>query len=196
MAIPDADGCLQNWKLGVAVLGLFTCTLAQIASSSVAFNLPLTYPRRGWSIISAAGKIGPSNSIRRIENIEDPLLTITTFNVLAPIFKRVGMDDRRESEFRDAYLKRNAAILEHLKVCMIFEQVQDTSTVQAHSTQSQHASLSSNAWSPVCVTYPRLIKLNLLVTTIVVECHPCGHGLLIQQWIVHELFEGRAALTL
>lgn len=41
-------------------------------------------------------------------------LSITTFNVLAPIFKRVGTG--RESEFREAYLERHAAIIEHLKV--------------------------------------------------------------------------------
>ena len=45
---------------------------------------------------------------------DDPLLSITTFNVLAPIFKRVGSG--RESDFRGAYLQRNADILEHLKV--------------------------------------------------------------------------------
>lgn len=45
---------------------------------------------------------------------DQPLLSITTFNVLAPIFKRVGSG--RESEFRDTYLERHTAILEHLKV--------------------------------------------------------------------------------
>lgn len=45
---------------------------------------------------------------------DHPVLSITTFNVLAPIFKRVGSG--RESEFRDTYIKRHTAILEHLKV--------------------------------------------------------------------------------
>lgn len=44
----------------------------------------------------------------------DAVLSITTFNVLAPIFKRVG--NGRESEFREAYLERHEAIIEHLKV--------------------------------------------------------------------------------
>lgn len=43
-----------------------------------------------------------------------PVLSITTFNVLAPIFKRVGT--RRESEFRETYLERHRAILAHLNV--------------------------------------------------------------------------------
>lgn len=45
---------------------------------------------------------------------DHPLLSITTFNVLAPIFKRVGSG--RESDFREAYLQRHADILDHLKV--------------------------------------------------------------------------------
>lgn len=43
-----------------------------------------------------------------------PLLSITTFNVLAPIFKRVGPS--RESNFQDSYLERNLRILRHLNV--------------------------------------------------------------------------------
>ncbi|CAN0076421.1 unnamed protein product, partial [Ectocarpus sp. 4 AP-2014] len=43
----------------------------------------------------------------------DETLSITTFNVLAPIFKRVGSG--RESEFRETYLERHKAILEHIK---------------------------------------------------------------------------------
>eukprot|EP00903_Cladosiphon_okamuranus_P017828 g16407.t1 len=43
----------------------------------------------------------------------DGILSITTFNVLAPIFKRVGTG--RESEFREAYLARHASIISHLK---------------------------------------------------------------------------------
>lgn len=46
-----------------------------------------------------------------------PLLSITTFNVLAPIFKRVGPS--RESNFRDSYLERNLRILRHLNVRQI-----------------------------------------------------------------------------
>lgn len=46
-----------------------------------------------------------------------PLLSITTFNVLAPIFKRVGPS--RESYFRDSYLERNLRILRHLNVRQI-----------------------------------------------------------------------------
>lgn len=45
---------------------------------------------------------------------DHPVLSITTFNVLAPIFKRVGSG--RESDFRGAYLQRHTDILEHLKV--------------------------------------------------------------------------------
>lgn len=45
---------------------------------------------------------------------DETVLSITTFNVLAPIFKRVGTG--RESEFREAYLSRHAAIIQHLKV--------------------------------------------------------------------------------
>lgn len=44
----------------------------------------------------------------------DETLSITTFNVLAPIFKRVGSG--RESEFRETYLERHKAILKHIKV--------------------------------------------------------------------------------
>lgn len=47
-------------------------------------------------------------------------ISITTFNVLAPIFKRVGAG-RRESEDRAAYVARHSAILEHLKVCMMMD---------------------------------------------------------------------------
>ncbi|CAN0180600.1 unnamed protein product, partial [Ectocarpus fasciculatus] len=43
----------------------------------------------------------------------DETLSITTFNVLAPIFKRVGSG--RESEFRETYLERHKVILEHIK---------------------------------------------------------------------------------
>ncbi|CAM9860522.1 unnamed protein product, partial [Ectocarpus sp. 8 AP-2014] len=43
----------------------------------------------------------------------DETLSITTFNVLAPIFKRVG--NGRESEFRATYLERHKAILKHIK---------------------------------------------------------------------------------
>ncbi|CAN0039747.1 unnamed protein product, partial [Hapterophycus canaliculatus] len=43
-------------------------------------------------------------------------LSITTFNVLAPIFKRIGQTGQRESEFKERYLERNSAVLEHLKV--------------------------------------------------------------------------------
>ncbi|CAM9474799.1 unnamed protein product, partial [Ectocarpus sp. 13 AM-2016] len=43
----------------------------------------------------------------------DETLSITTFNVLAPIFKRVGSG--RESEFRETYLERHKAILKHIK---------------------------------------------------------------------------------
>lgn len=43
-------------------------------------------------------------------------LSITTFNVLAPIFKRVGSGDSRESQDRNAYLERHGSILQHLKV--------------------------------------------------------------------------------
>ena len=46
---------------------------------------------------------------------DHPVISITTFNVLAPIFKRVGSG--RESDFREAYLQRHADILDHLKVC-------------------------------------------------------------------------------
>lgn len=47
--------------------------------------------------------------------LDHPVLSITTFNVLAPIFKRVGSG--RESDFRETYLQRHADILDHLKVC-------------------------------------------------------------------------------
>lgn len=48
-------------------------------------------------------------------------LSITTFNVLAPIFKRVGSGDDRESQDRNAYLERHGSILRHLKVqCRFF----------------------------------------------------------------------------
>lgn len=49
--------------------------------------------------------------------LDHPVLSITTFNVLAPIFKRVGSG--RESDFRETYLQRHADILDHLKVCML-----------------------------------------------------------------------------
>lgn len=71
------------------------------------------------SCSSGNAVVGPldfssSRKVRVGTNTEVANLSITTFNVLAPIFKRVGSG--RESEFRGAYLERHAAILEHLKV--------------------------------------------------------------------------------
>lgn len=62
-----------------------------------------------------SGGCGDADVGRQRNEGREPGLSITTFNVLAPIFKRVGAG--RESEFRGAYLDRHSAILEHLKVC-------------------------------------------------------------------------------
>lgn len=61
-----------------------------------------------------SGGCGGADGGRQRKDGREPDLSITTFNVLAPIFKRVGAG--RESEFRDSYLERHSAILEHLKV--------------------------------------------------------------------------------
>ncbi|CAN0510092.1 unnamed protein product, partial [Scytosiphon promiscuus] len=49
--------------------------------------------------------------------LDHAVISITTFNVVEPIFKRVGSG--RESDFRETYLQRHADILDHLKVCML-----------------------------------------------------------------------------
>lgn len=67
------------------------------------------------SSFGGSGGCGDADVGRQRNQGREPGLSITTFNVLAPIFKRVGAG--RESEFRDSYLDRHSAILEHLKVC-------------------------------------------------------------------------------
>lgn len=67
------------------------------------------YTRESQTVLRCGG----DNLTAQSGNPSSPL-SITTFNVLAPIFKRVG--NGRESEFRDTYLQRHADILNHLKV--------------------------------------------------------------------------------
>ena len=44
----------------------------------------------------------------------DPYLSLTTLNVLAPIYKRIDSDGTRESEFADRFMARNQRILDLL----------------------------------------------------------------------------------
>ena len=63
-----------------------------------------------------------------------PLLSVTTFNVLAPIFKRVSSG--RESDSRDSYLERNVRILRHLNVRSTSESKRYYSRCQRHIIKS------------------------------------------------------------
>lgn len=56
----------------------------------------------------------PSSSSREAQSTEDLLLSCTTFNVLAPIYKRLGKEEVRESSFREEWLPRNKKILRTL----------------------------------------------------------------------------------
>lgn len=98
-------------------MGVFVCILIQLLHpwQTVSFMVP--------TIPSQRGRLRRSNTIRaaQLSNTGDqsmgpvdPTLSVTTFNVLAPIFKRMG--PQRESDFRDIYLERHAAIIQHLKV--------------------------------------------------------------------------------
>lgn len=107
----------------VATLGLFTCMLAHILASSQAFHLSAPFDSATWRgrarprVLRAVEQQRPHNGVGidgGMGGQRDPELSITTFNVLAPIFKRVGSG--RESDFRDAYLERHSTILDHLKV--------------------------------------------------------------------------------
>ncbi|XP_031498680.1 uncharacterized calcium-binding protein At1g02270 [Nymphaea colorata] len=44
----------------------------------------------------------------------EPSVSCTTFNILAPIYKRLGSETCRESEFRDYWFTRNQSILDRL----------------------------------------------------------------------------------
>lgn len=56
----------------------------------------------------------PSSSSGQGQSTEDLLLSCTTFNVLAPIYKRLGKEEVRESSFREEWLPRNQKILSTL----------------------------------------------------------------------------------
>ncbi|KAI5075199.1 hypothetical protein GOP47_0009275 [Adiantum capillus-veneris] len=46
--------------------------------------------------------------------LPEACVSITTFNILAPIYKRIGNEDCRESQYHDAWFKRNAEIINML----------------------------------------------------------------------------------
>lgn len=49
-----------------------------------------------------------------LSSAADTVVSCTTFNILAPIYKRIGSEARRESQFRESWLRRNKSILEML----------------------------------------------------------------------------------
>ncbi|CAN6466182.1 unnamed protein product [Victoria cruziana] len=49
-----------------------------------------------------------------IYDSSEPSVSCTTFNILAPIYKRLGSESCRESEFRDYWFTRNQCILDRL----------------------------------------------------------------------------------
>ncbi|KAJ7517228.1 hypothetical protein O6H91_21G015000 [Diphasiastrum complanatum] len=53
-------------------------------------------------------------SISTVSASTDICVSCTTFNILAPIYKRMNGEDCRESQFRDFWLSRNERILEML----------------------------------------------------------------------------------
>ncbi|XP_015878735.1 uncharacterized calcium-binding protein At1g02270 isoform X1 [Ziziphus jujuba] len=66
------------------------------------------------SRISRIGSYAISSSIR--DHHQQPCITCTTFNILAPIYKRINLEDPscRESDYRAYWLTRNQRILDWL----------------------------------------------------------------------------------
>ncbi|CAL0319585.1 unnamed protein product [Lupinus luteus] len=64
--------------------------------------------------ISRIGSVAIASSIK--ENQQQPCITCTTFNILAPIYKRIDHEDPscRESDYRAFWLARNHTILDWL----------------------------------------------------------------------------------
>ncbi|XP_031253552.1 uncharacterized calcium-binding protein At1g02270 isoform X1 [Pistacia vera] len=66
--------------------------------------------------ISRIGSYAIASSIRDHHQHQQPCITCTTFNILAPIYKRLSNEDQscRESDYRDYWLARNQRILDWL----------------------------------------------------------------------------------
>ncbi|KAK4570974.1 hypothetical protein RGQ29_029724 [Quercus rubra] len=66
--------------------------------------------------ISKIGSYAISSSIRDQQQHQQPCITCTTFNILAPIYKRLNHEDPscRESDYRAYWLARNRSILDSL----------------------------------------------------------------------------------
>lgn len=64
--------------------------------------------------VSGIGSYAIASSIR--DHQEQPCITCTTFNILAPIYKRLSLQDQncRESDYRNYWLARNHRILDSL----------------------------------------------------------------------------------
>ncbi|RYR34166.1 hypothetical protein Ahy_A10g048903 isoform A [Arachis hypogaea] len=71
-----------------------------------------------WALAKSMGRITRIGgfAISRKENQQQPLITCTTFNILAPIYKRINHEDPscRESDYRTYWLARNHSILDWL----------------------------------------------------------------------------------
>ncbi|KAE9596015.1 putative endonuclease/exonuclease/phosphatase, EF-hand domain pair [Lupinus albus] len=64
--------------------------------------------------ISRIGSYAIASSIQENQEQQQTCITCTTFNILAPIYKRLNHESSRESEFRAKWLARNHRILDWL----------------------------------------------------------------------------------
>jgi exonuclease III len=66
--------------------------------------------------ISRIGSYAISSAIRDQQHLQQPCITCTTFNILAPIYKRLNHEDPscRESDYRAFWMTRNQSILDWL----------------------------------------------------------------------------------
>ncbi|CAM9970436.1 unnamed protein product [Discosporangium mesarthrocarpum] len=99
-------------------LSRFVCSLCCFEAFAISLQAGRPLLWSSCRLSAPAGTLAPSHALA--SGAGDltvgrgvPSFTITTFNVLAPIFKRVGK--RRESEFPKQYVERHSNILEHLQ---------------------------------------------------------------------------------